>query len=148
MKFTQWIKWTERNTLENLQYPGVYVIAYAGIDIANNDFDWIEEIIYVGMTNSQGGLKNRLQQFENTIIGKTGHGGAQRVIFKYRNYNELIKKLYVSARYFKCNVTSNQVDDLLVMGKIAEYEYICFAEYVKRYNRLPEFNDKKLSPKK
>ena len=148
MKFTQWIKWTERNTLENLQYPGVYVIAYADIDIVNNDFDWIEEIIYVGMTNSQGGLKNRLQQFENTIIGKTGHGGAQRVIFKYRNYNELIKKLYVSARYFKCNVTSNQVDDLLVMGKVAEYEYICFAEYVKRYNRLPEFNDKKLSPKK
>ena len=148
MKFTQWIKWTERNTIENLQYPWVYVIAYADIDIVNNDFDWIEEIIYVGMTNSQGGLKNRLQQFENTIIGKTGHGGAQRVIFKYRNYNELIKKLYVSARYFKCNVTSNQVDDLLVMGKVAEYEYICFAEYVKRYNRLPEFNDKKLSPKK
>ena len=42
-------------------------------------FDWIKEIIYIGMTNSKGGLKNRLQQFDNTIAGKTGHGGAQRV---------------------------------------------------------------------
>lgn len=49
---------------------------------------------------------------------------------------------------FKCDVNSNTVEDLLIMGKVAEYEYICFAEYRKRFGILPEFNNKKLSPKK
>jgi len=43
------------------------------------------------MTNSISGLKGRLKQFDNTIIGKAGHGGADRVRFKHQNYEQLIK---------------------------------------------------------
>jgi hypothetical protein len=34
------------------------------------------------------------------------------------------------------------------MGKVAMAEYQAFAEYAKRYNKLPEYNNKKSSPKK
>jgi len=149
MKFSNWIKWSDRNKLNDLQYPGVYAISYNGHDINNNSFDWIREIIYIGMTNSKRGLKGRLRQFENTIKGKKSqHSGAKKIINKYKDYEKLIKDLYVAVRPFKYDVNSNTVKYLLIMGKVAKYEYICFAEYVKRFSMLPEFNNKKLSPKK
>jgi len=97
MKFSNWIKWSDRNKLEDLKYPGVYAISYNGHDVSNNSFDWIKEIIYVGMTNSKKGLERRLKQFDNTILGKKDqHGGAKRVRYKYNNYDKLIKCLYVA----------------------------------------------------
>ncbi|PKP55844.1 hypothetical protein CVT91_14535 [Candidatus Atribacteria bacterium HGW-Atribacteria-1] len=148
MKFSNWIKWSNRNKLNDLQYPGVYVISKNEDDIDNNSFTWIREIIYIGMTNSKRGLKRRLRQFDNTIFGKEGHGGAKRVRYKYKDYGKLIKCLYVAICSFKCDVNSNKEKDLLIMGKVTEYEYICLSEYVKRFSMLPEFNNKKLSPKK
>jgi hypothetical protein len=149
MKFSNWIKWSDRNKLNDLQYSGVYAISYNEHNINNNSFAWIREIIYVGMTNSKGGLKRRLGQFDYTICGKGNNsGGAKRVRYKYKDYEKLIKYLYVAVHPFKCDVSSNKEKDLLIMGKVAEYEYICFAEYVKRFGMLPEFNDKKRSPKK
>ena len=149
MKFSNWIKWPEGNKLNDFQYPGVYIISYNEHDINNNSFDWIREIIYIGMTNSKRGLKGRLRQFENTIKGKKSqHSGAKKIINKYKDYEKLIKDLYVAVRPFKYDVNSNTVKYLLIMRKVAKYEYICFAEYVKRFSMLPEFNNKKLSPKK
>ncbi len=149
MKFSNWIKWPGRNDLNNLQYPGVYVIAYNKQDMNDKSFDWIEEIIYVGMTNSKKGIENRLTHFDNTICWKgNNHGGAKRVRHKYKDYDKLIKHLYVAVCPFICDVSSNKEKDLLIMGKVAKYEYTCFAEYVKRFDMLPEFNDKKRSPKK
>ena len=58
-------------------YPGVYALAVSEKDISDKKFDWVEEIIYFGMTNSGGGLRARLKQFDNTIIGKEGHGGGE-----------------------------------------------------------------------
>ena len=81
-------------------------------------------------------MKNRLQ-----------HGGADRFRHKYDGlYEELVPKMYVSIWPFDCKVDSNKYEDLKTMGEVAKSEYICFAEYVKIYNELPEFN-KKESPK-
>lgn len=146
--FSNWKKWTNREKLENIKFPGIYYIAYSNENLEDKNFTWIKDIIYIGMTNSKGGLKNRLQQFENTISGKVGHGGAVRVLYKYSKYEELINKLYVGVKYFECDVNSNNSNDLLIMGKVAEFEFISFAKYVELFNELPEFNDKKRSPKK
>jgi hypothetical protein len=99
------------------------------------------------MTNSAGGLRARLKQFDNTIVGKTGHGGADRVRYKHQIYQKLVEELYVSVAAFPCNVKSNQPRDLMVMGEVAKFEYDCFAEFVKKHGSLPEFNDKKSAPK-
>jgi hypothetical protein len=100
------------------------------------------------MTNSKGGLKSRLQQFDNTIKGKDGHGGAHRVRFKHPKYDNLLKQLYVSVSPTKCTATSKQPADLRLMGTVAAQEYECFALYVEAFGDLPEFNNMKLSPKK
>ena len=94
------------------------------------------------MTNAVSGLKGRLKQFDTTIQGKSGHGGADRFRYEYRIYEELKRKLFVSIKYFECNVKSNLPKDLLVMGEVAKHEFECLARFAERYKRLPKFNDK------
>jgi hypothetical protein len=147
-KFTKWIKWQDRKSLDGLNFPGVYSIAISETDLTNKDFKLTNEIKYFGMTNSKAGLKGRLTQFDNTIKGKTGHGGADRFRFRYQNYDDLVAKLFVSVSIFKCNVESNTPKDLLVMGDIVRFEFVCFADYAEKFNNnLPVFNDKKNAPK-
>lgn len=142
-KFTKWIKWQDRNSLECLNFPGVYSIAISDTDLSNENFELIPEIKYFGMTNSKMGLKGRLTQFDHTIKGKTGHGGADRFLHIHKNYNELVARLFVSVSIFDCNVKSSMPKDLLVMGEVAKFEYVCFAEFVEKFDCLPQFNEKR-----
>jgi hypothetical protein len=125
--FSYWARWSERSKLEGLEYPGVYALAYSREDIAGTPFTYRPEIIYFGMTNAKGGLKSRLQQFDNTIKGGDGHGGGQRVRFRYPDYARLIPRLYVSAWPHECDVESNDPADLRIMGDVAKQEYECLA---------------------
>ncbi|WP_178861605.1 hypothetical protein [Thiomicrorhabdus cannonii] len=145
--FSIWVPWHERNSLDGAKYPGIYIAAISNENIAGESFGWIPEIIYIGMTNSVSGLKGRLKQFDNTIAGKSGHGGADRVLYKYQDYEELTLKLYISVRSFSCDVKSNHPTDLRIMGMVAKFEYDCFAYFVEKFGELPEFNNKKKSPK-
>jgi len=52
-----------------MAYPGVYALSVSMKDISGKEFDWLKEIIYFGMTNASHGLRARLKQFDNTIIG-------------------------------------------------------------------------------
>ena len=146
-RFSSWFKWKDRATIPGAEYPGVYAIVRSEGDISGQPFSWRSDIIYIGMTNAIGGIKSRLQQFENTISGKSGHGGAHRVRSKY-SYRSLHPLLYVAASHTKCDVTSHSHIDLRLMGQVPKQEYDCLATYVTRFKRLPEFNDKKRSPKK
>ena len=146
-KFSPWRSWPRRDEALGVEYPGVYALAYSTRNIAGKPFSWRKEIIYVGMTNAVSGLKGRMKQFDNTITGRTGHGGADRVRFKHRNYGKLVQNLYVAVVPFKCDVTSNEPGDLRKMGEVAKFEYLCFAHFVERFGELPEFNNKKDSPK-
>ncbi len=146
-KFTEWIRWSERDQIDGIRFPGIYICAISNNDLSGIKFNWSSDIIYIGMTNSLAGLKGRLKQFDNTIIGKTGHGGADRVRYKHQNYQELVSNLYVSVASFKCNVKSSTPEDLRVMGNVAKFEYDCFAQFSELFGELPEFNNKKRSPK-
>jgi hypothetical protein len=146
-RFTDWLAWENRNEAAGISHPGIYICAVSAKAISGSKFSWLPEIMYIGMTNSISGLKGRLKQFDNTIIGKTGHGGADRVRYKYQDYDELVKSLYVAVASFECDVESNEPDDLRVMGEVAKFEYNCFASFVEAFGSLPEFNDKKGSPK-
>ena len=142
-----WQKWPNRQNLAQLHLPGIYCIAISKTNLEGQAFNWIKQIKYVGRTNSKAGLKGRLKQFDNTIAGKTGHGGADRFRYKYPDYAELCDILYVSVCPFNCDVTTNQPKDLEIMGEVAKYEYVCFAKYVKLFGQLPEFNDQAISRK-
>jgi len=147
MSFSNWRKWTERNSLTGLEYPGVYAIVKSDEDISGKPFSWIEKTILIGMSNSRGGLRSRLNQFDSTIKGGEGHGPAKRVRRRYPDYGNLVPKLYVSVHSYPCDVTTNRPDDLRIMGEVAKHEYKCFALFVEKFERLPEFNDKERSPK-
>lgn len=147
-RFSVWSRWHERKQLAGLEFPGVYAIALSDKDISGKPFAWRPEILYVGMTNAKGGLKSRLRQFDNTIKGRCGHGGAQRVRFKHPHYDKLVRQLYVSVWFHECDVESNRPGDLHIMGGVAKQEYECLAVFAETFGRLPEFNDKKRSPKK
>ena len=146
-RFSRWTRWADRDYLNDLHLPGVYAIAISKEDLSSKKFSWIEKIAYFGMTNAIAGLKGRLKQFDNTIIGKSGHGGADRFRHDYPRYEDLVRDLFVSVVPFKCKVTSNSPADLLTMGDVAKAEYECFAKYAKAFKRLPKYNDKKNSPK-
>lgn len=145
-QFTKWAKWKDRrDLLPDMNLPGVYILAISDKDLSNSEFDWIEEIVYVGMTNSLSGLEGRLRQFDNTIQEKTVHGGADRMSFKYGDYGALVGRLYVAVRSFDAIKPVNP-DTLRIKGDVAQFEYYCMAEYMKHHNELPIFNDPK-SPK-
>jgi len=146
-RFSNWEKWRNRELLNGIKYPGIYCISISETDLSEQNFYWISQISYIGMTNSKAGLKGRLKQSDNTIIGKTGHGGADRFRFKYENYQDLVDKLYVLVCSFECNVKSDAPKDLRIMGEVAKFEYYCFAEYVAKFGELLEFNNKSKAPK-
>ena len=146
-RFSNWCYWQNRKSLRGLESPGVYVLAYYKQNMTGKPFRWSKRIIYIGMTNAIAGLWGRLKQFDNTINGKRGHGGADRVRYKYQNYDSLANHLFVAIVSFPCDVTSNQPVDLKIMGKVAQFEYLCFSQFSGKFGCLPEFNDKKRSPK-
>src|ERR1700738_1186750 len=142
MRFSNWVKFNQRDELRNTSHPGVYAIAISKGNIAGTRFKWIKEISYFGFTNAVGGLRGRLNQFNNTLRDKSGpgHGGAQRFRRKYRDGNALAKNLYVAVCPFKCDVSTNK-------PAVTCAEYLVFAKYAALFRRLPEFNDKEKSPK-
>ncbi|MCL4537495.1 MAG: hypothetical protein M1610_07885 [Nitrospirae bacterium] len=149
-KFSRWVRWEDRGKIDGIKNPGVYAIAITTKNISETPFLFNDKIVYFGMTNSGGGLQARLNQFNYTIAQKkrSVHGGAERFLYKYNNYSKLIKKLFVSVCAVECDVKSNCPQDLSKMGDVAKLEYYCFAKYVDKFKKLPEFNDKKKSPKK
>ena len=142
-KFTNWYKWEQRSSIGMNRVPGVYAIAISEEDISGQRYEFTSSIKYFGMTNSRSGLSGRLTQFDNTIKGKSGHGGADRFRYKHPDYARLTSQLFVSVAPFECNAGSSVPEDLEIMGEVARFEYLCFAQYVRKFGSLPEFNDKK-----
>ena len=145
--FSAWIPWRDRNDHPLIDCPGVYAIARFASPPKAVRFTLCEDVIYFGMTNSKGGLKYRLKQFDRTISGHLEHGGADRVLHAYPSYSRLVPKLFVAVAPFPCDVTTNRPQDLCIMGDVARFEYLCFAAYARKFKRLPRFNDKLGSPK-
>ena len=148
-RFSRWIRWEERENAKGIKHPGVYIIAISKTNISGK-FRWLVEkelvskIKYIGMTNSIKGLKGRLKQFDNTISGKQkSHGGADRVRYRYPNYKKLVKKLFVAVSPVDVDVKTEKPENLRLMGEILKFEYDCFADFVKKFGSMPEFNNKK-----
>lgn len=146
--FSTWQPWAQRHTHKGLKLPRIYAIAVSDVDLTGALFEWSSQIVYFSMTNSLGGLRARLNQFDSSINGGPGHGGAQRFLPHYpAGSGTLLHRLYVSVWPFDCDVRSISPENLLKMGEVAYAEFECFAEFSRRFDRLPQFNDKKASPK-
>lgn len=147
-RFSAWLPWSNREHLPNAACPGVYIIARSSHPLAGQSFTWSKDIIYVGMTNAASGLRGRLRKFDRTLSGQSEHGGADRVRFRFPDAEKFRAKAYVAVAHFECDPQSNRSEDLRLMGEVTRFEYECLACFVEQFGQLPEFNDKKRSPKK
>ena len=146
---TKWIPWKKRETIFKKNQPAIYYIAHLNQNIEDNDFSYIEEIVYIGMTISKSGLKGRLDQFEKAMYGSNGvHGGAERVRFKHNVAGSFFENAYISACIFELSNEKNTSNDWRIKGDCVGHEYKSFAEYLDQHKKLPEFNDMKRSKKK
>jgi hypothetical protein len=148
MNFSNWAKFERRSELGNLKSPGIYAIAISDKDIAGTLFEYRREIVYFGMTNSKSGLGGRLDQFNNTLRDRPGHGGAERFRYDHEDGRALARKLYASVCPFNCDVSSIERKHLEAMGDVVRAEYVAFANYAELFGALPKYNDKKNSPKR
>ena len=77
-KIQGWARWADRNGLDGMGCPGVYLIArfYDAPPDSVNPSD--EHVVYIGETCSRT-LKKRLHEFGRAAIdGKTKHSGGRR----------------------------------------------------------------------
>lgn len=147
-KFSRWARWSNRDELLGIKFPGIYVIAITPLNIEGRPFSWRKEIAYVGMTVAVSGLIGRLRSFDYTISGKRlAHGGADRVRYEHPDYSKLVNRLYVAVASVRCNPATNTPVDLARMGEVVRLEYLSLAEFVKAHHKLPQFNNKNSAPK-
>jgi hypothetical protein len=157
--FSKWVHINNKDELiqrEELKraghyVPGIYAIAYSNVNLSAKEFDYIEDIVYFGMSINKRGLQGRLYQFFRTINGKSKqHTGAEKMAHELIKENKdwlsnlyisLLPCIYCSVNFISPEGVINPDDciNLNYMGDIAKQEYACLYEYAKRYNKLPRF---------
>lgn len=143
-------RWTTlRNkiaTLEDGQYPGVYVLAYSEKNLDRKAVS-SADIYYVGFTHA--GIYQRVGQFIDGIEDGGHHSGAKRFFNSVANrvpFSRLgtRKRFYVAAVTIPCIVAKSQrsATDLMKMGEVVRLEYYVIAHIKANTGREPELNHK------
>ena len=143
LSFSPWFAWEDRSKVPLSKMPGIYLISITLKDLKGETTKW-EDVSYIGMTNSRKGLLGRWQQFFNSITGKRGHSGGNKVYKNMGHYDDWDHKLFVSAMPIECNVKNPNNLDLIKMGWVAFLEYEAFAEFYNHFPKKvkPEYNTK------
>lgn len=146
-------KWSEFNLkkikeLEHSCYPGIYLLAYTNKDLEDKKIN-ISDIFYVGMSNSNKGVFQRLNQFFNGITSNQSHSAGRRFFKEYsknKSYLDLEtkKKFFVVFLSIPCKVNKSErtAEDLRKMGEVAKLEYDILAHIKERLGKEPELNKK------
>ncbi|MBO8256383.1 MULTISPECIES: hypothetical protein [Providencia] len=152
VSYGKWCAWKDRLQLENITMPGIYAIIRTSNDYSGKNFCWTDPISYIGMTVSKGGLASRLYQFQNSIIGKTGHSGGNTIKKYCDDYNighyDLENqqwsdghKLFVCIHPVIINKEDSFPEVLIKKGIVANLEYLALSKFAALHNnKLPEYN--------
>lgn len=132
---------------QGLRYPGVYLLAYSSRPLAGRRVR-PAEIFYVGMSNSAGGVRQRLRQFETAIDGRNGHGPGNR-FFAICARKKAFKSSRTTSRFFYATLTfpcvsrksEASASDFREMGRVAQLEYDALAHVLEQTGKLPKLND-------
>ena len=139
MKFAKWMRWEERDKYSLKYFPGVYIIAVTNKMLSGKTPSW-NDVVYIGMTNSIGGLSNRWRQLDRSINGKFGHSGGKSIYQDLGSYKKWRKSLYVAAMGIECDVKEPTGKDYIKMGWVAYFEYEAFSQYFKEIGKHPKYN--------
>lgn len=138
------------SALGNAKYPGVYLLAYTNRGLQNQPID-INDVFYVGMSNSDGGVKQRLINFMNGIESGKMHSGGERFFHNYAHgipFSDFSsindgKRFYIATLSIPCETRKGRrtAEDLEKMGEVARLEYYVMAHLKRNLGREPELNE-------
>ena len=78
VRFSQWYRWNDREESQNLDHPGVYLLAHFPGVVPSVVGPESQEIVYIGETTRKQGLRKRLRQFEKSAMtGEHAHAGGR-----------------------------------------------------------------------
>ena len=130
----------------DLTFPGVYLLAFTAADLEDRVVD-VREVFYVGMSNSTGGVRQRLKQFKTGIEVNDLHSGAMRF---YRDYchgrpfsaANTEQRLFFAALTIQCqsNKSAATPDDMRQMGHVCCLENYAIAHVAEQTGRNPPLN--------
>jgi len=140
LSLSQWYKWSNRKNYSLRKYPGVYCISITIKENLEGTDVHLKDVVYIGMTNSRGGLQSRWRQFYNSIRGKSAHSGGNTIFKDLGHFDTWQLQLYVAAMGIKVNTANPTADDYRKMGMVAYLEYEAFAQYYKAIDGHPTYN--------
>jgi hypothetical protein len=105
------------------------------------------DVLYVGMSNAQGGVRSRLIQFRNGIEKYGTHSGAMRFYREYQRnipHSRLKKPLnfFYAALSIECisEKAKAAAEDLRTLGHVACLEFYAIARIREKTGRPPPLN--------
>lgn len=133
---------------KNIKYPGVYMLAYSTENLIGKKVR-VGDVFYIGMSNSRGGIEQRIYQFIDSINGGGGHSAGTRFYVDYcrknpyggRKNNKLLYFTYVSVPC-EARKDTRKANDLRLMGEVARLEYFALAHVKEHIGNEPELNKK------
>jgi len=133
IKFSDWVEWKSRSSLDNINFHGVYLLAHFHEEPPKQLLTDNKKIIYVGETCNRT-LRERWNQFnQSAFTGNKGHSGGRTYFKTFCGQN---KKLYVSA--FLVNDFKNDLHPYFI--RYVERKLIW--EYSKKWCTSPICNRK------
>lgn len=143
LKFSKWHYWPDRGQLTEISFPGVYMLSITEQDLTGRVVRF-KDVSYIGMTNSQAGLRGRWNQLNRSINGGSGHSGGNTIRKKLDVYDSWLNglDLYVCALSVPCDVKRRSEKDLHLMGAVCYLEYEALLKFNSASPELgrPEFN--------
>ena len=145
LQFSDWVIWQQRDTIPNINKPGVYILAkYEPSKVPHPVDPMDEKIICVGKTTR--GLKNRLNEFNGAAFSN-GAPHAEGYTYKER-FGSDSNGLYVSICpiYFATkpvNLPNNEIDTYMSfrVTRFVTFLEVCLrGVYVLTWGKLPELN--------
>ncbi len=131
--FSPWMRWDDRKDYEHVNSPGVYIMAHLKRVPSGPANPLSSRVIYIGETGRS--FRVRWSQFENSALGRRGHGGGDTYHVKFRKPRE---DIYVAALPISDLGRRDPKTRLKLTMKLLE-DKILFEYYVKHW-RLPACN--------
>jgi len=133
---------------KKIEFPGVYMLAYSSENLIGKKVR-LDDVFYIGMSNSRGGIEQRIYQFINSINGGGGHSAGTRFYVDYCRKKPFYKfkinrSLYFTYASIPCEVRKDvrKANDLRFMGEVAKLEYYALAYLKEHIGSEPELNKK------
>jgi len=139
LHFSPWYRWENRNQYQLRNYPGVYLIAISNQEL-EGDEPLYADVVYIGMTNRQEGLRARWNEFQSAIKGGEGHGPGKRIFGEKGHYQEWSETLYVSGMGIKRDDSPSTREYYIKRGWVAFLEQEAFAEFCTEVGGHPKYN--------